>query len=292
MKKCLLFGLAVLLVCMSFAGALNSASYQIFEKRALVELNFEEANNLQLEIPYDALAVELNTDNYEINDFGNHKIISVGSARNLAVKYITESLVEKSKERYFLIIKNKFPDKMNIQVYLPEGAILSADEKKLIVPNPDELSTDGRRIILKWNNFDKEEVVVAYEFIKQPNFIYWIVVIVLIAGFAVLYFLRIKKIKKRLLIFQEKIKNKRKRKPSEKKEGLTRNLFGEEKQIVEYLLEKKKHECWTKEIVKDLNISKVRASRRLRDLEKKGLVERVSYGNENRIRLISKLKNN
>lgn len=78
----------------------------------------------------------------------------------------------------------------------------------------------------------------------------------------------------------------RKAKAARVKKEVTRNLLGEEKQIVEYLMDKKGKECWTKEMVHDLGISKVRLSRRLRNLVQKGLVEKIPYGNENRIKLI------
>ena len=67
---------------------------------------------------------------------------------------------------------------------------------------------------------------------------------------------------------------------------LTRNLFEDEKRIVKYLLEKKSHEAWTKEIIRNLNISKVKLSRKIRSLEEKKIIKRIPYGNENIIRLL------
>jgi uncharacterized membrane protein len=78
------------------------------------------------------------------------------------------------------------------------------------------------------------------------------------------------------------------RKAEIKKGELTRNLFEEEKKIVEYLVSRKNGESWTKEVARDLNIPKVRLSRKLRNLEQKGLIKRTPYGNENRIKLINK----
>ena len=91
-----------------------------------------------------------------------------------------------------------------------------------------------------------------------------------------------KKYKKRLKKVQ--IKNK----TEISKEGFTKNLFEDEKKIVEYLLNKKGNESWTKEILKDLEISKVKLSRKLRSLEQKEIIKRIPYGNENRIRLLKK----
>jgi len=76
---------------------------------------------------------------------------------------------------------------------------------------------------------------------------------------------------------------KKKQKKKAKKE-ISKNLYGDEKKIIDYLADKK--ECWTKEMVKDLEIPKVRLSRKLRSLQEKGLVEKEPHGNENRIKLV------
>ena len=44
-------------------------------------------------------------------------------------------------------------------------------------------------------------------------------------------------------------------------------------------------EAWTKEILKEIGISKVKLSRKIRSLEKKELIKKVPYGNENKIKL-------
>jgi len=69
------------------------------------------------------------------------------------------------------------------------------------------------------------------------------------------------------------------------KKELTRNLFEDEKLVVETLLAADKHELWQKQLELRTKIPKVRLSRKLRSLEAKGLIEKVPYGNTNHIRL-------
>ena len=62
-------------------------------------------------------------------------------------------------------------------------------------------------------------------------------------------------------------------------------MFKDEKKIIELLLKKKDHSSWTKNLVKESGLTKVKLSRTLRKLEEKNLIEKMPYGNENLIKL-------
>lgn len=277
MKKGLFFGIIMFILCMNFAVALNSASYQIFEGKVLVEINFDNADDVEIKIPAGSSALEVNTEDFETIDLESYKIIKIKSARNASIKYISSSYIDKSGSNYFFIAKD-LGDFSNVLLYLPEGALLSEFENYLIVPKPSDVDSDGRRVILSWNNFNSEEIVVSYEFAQKNNYALYFVLAILFAAFTKYLYNKIKnkKIKKKLI--RRKIFNK----------ILTTNLYGDEKKIVEYLAEKKGRESWTKEIVRDLQISKVKLSRKLRNLEQLELIKRIPYGNENRIKLLKK----
>jgi uncharacterized membrane protein len=286
-KYSLFFVLVSLIILISsfiIAESPIKANYQIIEDSVLVEINFESVKDLKLEIPYDAKAIELNTKNYVLKDLGNYKELKITSAQNLEIKYITKALIDKSENEYFFVLENPFNQPVDIMVYLPESAILS--EKEIIFPKTADIITDGRRIILNWKNLDGEEILVFYEFIERSNLIFYIVIGILITGLLTSYFIQARNKKQEI----KKIKRKTKEKKSQKKkeEKLTKNLFADEKRIVKYLLNKKRKECWTKEIVKDLNINKVKLSRKIRSLEQKEIIKKIPYGNENKIRLLNK----
>jgi len=274
----------ILAIIVPSVSAQNSADYQVIDNSVLVELNFEKARNLELKLPFDAKAFEINLgkENYEINEFDRYKLIKISSADNLKIKYITNILIDKSKRGYLFILKRPTDEKINITLYLPDGAVLIDAEQSLVLPAPTEISTDGRRIIIKWSEFDSEQIVAAYEFIEKQNFIYYTIIAILIVCFVALYYFNSSKLKQKL----EQIRRKGKiSKEAKKEKEVTKNLFEDEKIIVEYLLIKKDNECWTKELVHDLKISKVKLSRKLRSLEQKEIIKRIPYGNENRIRL-------
>ncbi len=254
---------------------------EVFEDKALIKIYFGDVNDLEFRLPRDIRVFELNIMNYELIDFEDYKILKVSKASNLEISYITNSMIDKTSKRNFFIFNNYFKEELeSISLSLPKGAILG----DLIVPNSDKVITDGRRIILQWENFSSEEIVVDYTFVKEQNHFWTYLLLVLIIAFIIFYFYKSKKFKKRAKILAQKnksIKDKRKK-------DITRNLFGEEKKIIEYLLSKKKNESWTKELIRELGISKVRLSRKLRNLEQKELIEKIPYGNENRIKLLKK----
>jgi uncharacterized membrane protein len=175
------------------------------------------------------------------------------------ISYITSTYIEKDGKKIFFISKDPKQIGADITLTLPEGTLIS--QKYFIYPKEYSLTTDGRNIILKWINSTDQDVFVPYEIPTKSSWAMYglILLIVLILGGS--------------FYFTKKMKKDRK----------TLNLYRDEKRIMDYLLNKK--ECWTKEIVKDLGISKVRLSRKLRSLEEKGLIEKEPHGNENRIKL-------
>ena len=173
------------------------------------------------------------------------------------IKYTTNSFVEKSGSDYFFITKNDFHLNSSVKVILPTGAIL--DSKYFVFPRGYETTTNGQNIIISWSNIQEKEILIPYIFPSKFNI--WPIILSLILGLLLLFII---------------MKNYNK-----KNDGYTKNLFGDEKKIIKYLVIKK--ECWTKEIVRDLGISKVKLSRRLRSLEQKGLITKAPHGNENRI---------
>ncbi len=62
-------------------------------------------------------------------------------------------------------------------------------------------------------------------------------------------------------------------------------MFEDEKLIVRILLIEKTRELWQKQLEQKTGLNKVKLSRKLRSLEAKGLIEKIPYGNTNKIRL-------
>ena len=287
MKKTIFFiiGLGLILISAIFLSMISAATYKagIFEDKALIEIDFGDVSNLEFRLPYDLRIFETNIKNYEIIDFEDYKILKVIRASDLEISYITNSVIDRTSKRSFFIFNNYFEEELeSLTLSLPEGAILG----DLVVPNPNNIITDGKRIILEWKDFSNEEIVVSYSFIKERNNFWIYLLVVLIILFLAFYLYRTRKFKKQVKTLKQKSKSVKKKSIEKRKKDITRNLFGEEKKIIEYLLRKKGYESWTKELARELEISKVRLSRRLRSLEQKQLIEKIPYGNENRIKLL------
>ena len=250
----------------------SSVEYQVIENKALVTINNYFSKNSSLLIPQDASAIE-STLNFIIEIEGRNKRITFSEQGSGTFQYITSSIIEKAGNKYLLVLENPINGIEQTIATFPEGAILKEDGA---VPKPQSITTDGRTITLKWLKTD--QAIAIYGFNENQNETI-IVAIIIIALVLIISFFLTKKRK-------EKPRKRKKQNNSEKQ--LTQNLLGEEKQIVLFLAKKRGRECWTKEIVKELNIPKVRLSRKLRSLEAKELIQRTPYGNENRIKLLKK----
>jgi uncharacterized membrane protein len=275
MKKSPLLILALILVIPSISAVIQ-ADYQIIGEKILTEINIDQAEKLELNLPYDASVLEINTD-YVLED----NILKIDFAQDLEISYITKTYIDKSKNKYYFVIKNQL-GKHDVSVYLDEGSVLV--EEGLLFPSNPEISTDGRRIILTWKNLDQEQIIIEYGIIEEDDWHYIVIIAILVLVIIIIRYFDKKKLEKEI---KKTKKEKKTKKTKEKKEGeLTKNLYEDEKKIVRYLLTKKNNEAWTKEIQKDLEISKVKLSRKLRSLEAKEVIKKIPYGNENRIRLL------
>jgi len=257
-------------------------NYQIEGKNVLVEHSFDSVSDLSYKVPIDVEVLEINVVDYKIEDFESYKLISIISADNPEIKYITGSLIDKSGGKYFFIVKNQFNEKSDVVLSLPEGAVLI--EGGVVFPKPDEISSDGRKLILKWSGYAEDQILVSYEFVEKGDFVFYAIIVGLVAFLFALYFVQKNKFKKEVKKFKAKVNEKKTK--NKKEEEITKNLFEDEKRIIKYLIGKNKKECWTKELVRDLGISKVKLSRKIRSLEQKGIIKKIPYGNENRIRLL------
>lgn len=211
--------------------------YDVGEKEVYTEIDYHSSEFPLIELPNDAIIIE--------------------NVKGEKITFFSKSLLEKSRKGNFFITKNKIHRGSNITVILPKGASISND--KFLFPSNYKLETNGKNIIITFQNSPADEILVAYQDEKNFNFLLFFIII----SSAI------------LLFFYEK--------HSKKNKKYTQNLYKDEKKIMDYLVKKK--DCWTKELIKDLKISKVRLSRKLRSLEQRGLIEKEPFGNENRIKL-------
>ncbi len=284
MKKLFIF-FALALLSIFLAGVISSAietDYYIHEKKTLVKHSFNQVSGLELRIPKDFDSLQINSE-YSLKEFSNYYLIKINSSTNLSIIYITQSMVDKSEDKNYFVSKNYLNNPQKIKIVLPEFAVLSEDG--LLFPEPDEISSDGRSIILKWENYNEKQIVVDYEFAEKNNFVFYIIILIIVLSFFS-YLIFQRKIFKKKIEKIRKISKKSKKINSEKKlEKIEEHLMESEKTIINELKKAEKNQMWQKQLQTGTGFSKAKLSRVIRNLESRNLIQKIPYGNTNKIKL-------
>jgi DNA-binding transcriptional ArsR family regulator len=167
-------------------------------------------------------------------------------------------------------------DEFEIEVRLPLGAVI-IDERKLasiglkpFMPEWGKVASDGRQIFVQWR-FDKPtlgstvEIDVIYEQILEASQVMTIVtsfLTILFLVFLAVSFRKKSRIKEILPVLNEN-----------------------ERKVMMLLLTQKKKEIDQRKIARELDFSKSKLSRIIKDLEERGLIEVIRKGRSNKIRL-------
>ena len=283
MKKILVFIVFMLffIFLVKTISATNAETdYYIYEKNILVRHYFDSASELELRLPKDFTVLEINSE-YKLEESSKYYLIKINSANNLSIKYITQSMVSKSKNRYSFVSRNYLNKMQNVRLVLPESAVILEDG--LVFPEPDLISSDGRSIILTWNDYNEKQIIVDYEFLKDKKFIQYSIILIIIIIFA-LYLILQRKIFKRKI---KKLKGKNK-KTNTKSEAIEEHLIESEKAIISELKKSEKNQLWQKHLQTKTGFSKAKLSRVVRNLESRNLIQKIPMGNTNKIKLKSK----
>ncbi len=173
---------------------------------------------------------------------------------------------------------------------LPLGYIIpeepGRDKSFFISPKADSLYSDGQRIILRWEEKPLDEKfdisVISEQLIEPLKVLEIILVLILIIIFLFLFFYFKKKIKYK----KEKItKRKSAAKKKSKTEVLEEHLMESEKKVIDELKNADKRELWQKQLQLKTEFSKAKLSRTIRNLESRNIIQKIPYGNTNKIRL-------
>ena len=265
--------------------------YTLVEDSAIVEHTFlfsELQREWQMKLPRDAEAIEMQDHTFEIVESEDSLLITATDVTSITLKYISDSFVEKTKDRYFTVNLAPFAGSKDIKVILPESATLkySMDSSaSAVVPSPSNLTTDGKRIQVHWDAYTlthANSILIIYE---MPGLNPWNWLLILsLCILAVAAGIGVYVLKKKRTVSPAPGKKVR-HASAEDPALLTRNLFGEEKAIIELLLKAKDNELWQKTLQFETGLAKVKLSRKLRALESKGLIEKIPFGNTNKIRM-------
>ena len=167
----------------------------------LVEIELDDKGVIVLPESYSALE---SSGQHELR--GNELITEGGY-----VKFITKDYVEKTRDEYFFILPRLIALNSSVQIYLPENHILSDN---LVFPKNYNIFTNGKNIILEWEDFNESEIIIFYKGVPSSNLLYYIMIGVVIVIAFILFYFQYKKfrgkmelVKKRQNSVKQKLRN-------------------------------------------------------------------------------------
>jgi len=257
-------------------SSVSASSYTIefnqIDSKLLVKhiISLDSEQEISINLPSDAYS--LSSDNsYTINE----NILTI-TGKNIKVSYLTLSALEKVSDGYYLIdtIKFNFPaDNVIIKLILLEGNFVDIEK---IFPEPFSITTDGKQISLIWNldNVKQGDDLPIVASIKAESsslsWLFWILVVLI--ALSALY-----------LIYDKLIKEKVAKK--EEKAPIESHLIESEKSVLSALKGADRGEMWQKQLQISTGFSKAKLSRVIRNLESRNLIDKMPFGNTNKVRL-------
>ena len=215
--------------------------------------------------------ISTNFYHLELNQVDN-KVVIKENVNGINSSYVSNEAIEKTSKGYVflesIILKEDF-DKIKIILNLDQGFIIKNSE---IYPKNYLLETDGNSIQIIWefDNLKKEEEIILFAVLENLNEkSIWTDLLVVFGILASIIYL--------LFYFSKK--------RASKENKTDKYLLDIEKQVLNELRKAENQELWQKNIQKNLNLSKAKTSRIIRNLEFRGLVKKIPFGNTNKITL-------
>lgn len=179
-----------------------------------------------------------------------------------------EEELEKTDVGYYFVKRIKAENNYSnfiVKLNLEEGVVANPEE---IFPVAFSSFSDGQTISIVWNfsNVAKGDVFAFFVSLEDkkntPNYV-WIYIIIAIALIICIFIAR--------YFFKRK--------------DIGKYLLDDEKKVIKLLKEADGKSLWQKNIQSTINFSKAKVSRMIRNLESRGLIEKIPIGNTNKIRL-------
>lgn len=200
--------------------------------------------------------------------------------------YVSADKLDKSSGGYYFVRKMIFNESYKtaiVKLNLDIGFILEEDG---IFPEGYKTESDGQIISVVWNleNINKDDNFAVFVKIKDTRIDYtyvWVgFILILIAA----YIAYRKFGKKRRVITRKIVGRAGKEKPA-REEARYEHLLDTEKKVIDLLKNADRNELWQRQIQNATGFSKAKVSRLVRNLEARGLIVKIPFGNTNKVRL-------
>jgi uncharacterized membrane protein len=287
MHRNLLFLLGLIFLACSVSASSYNLEFNQVDNTLLVNYHIalDSEEEISLNLPADAYSLSSNVPYILDNDLFRAK------AKELNLSYITSEPLESSKGDYYFVDTVAFPvafESASIKLTLQEGYFADADK---IFPNPSQIATDGEQITITWDSENTKAgddmplfVIIKSKAQGMTTWLTWVLSILILL--LILYFIYDKMMSRQVKKPAKKAKKKNKPKKEEKEESpMESHLMESEKAIINALKQADRGELWQKELQIKTGFSKAKLSRVIRNLESRKLLDKVSFGNTNKIRL-------
>ena len=198
---------------------------------------------------------------YKLNN-SKLEIYLVKPTNKLSISFKTDKTIFRNSDVYHFFTELNF-EKQDIRNF----------ETKLILPlnyglynhiyKPENgvISSDGKRVILTWNNLDtKQPIFFSVKFTKlNSNTIFFFIIFGLIGGIGLIYVLYKRKLGK----------------------AISYGFSEDEQKAIDYI--KNKGTIWQKELQKEFKFSRAKSTRIIKKLESKNLIKKEDFGRTNKI---------
>ncbi len=192
--------------------------------------------------------------------------ITPGESATMSIEFEANNLITKGGDseifKLNFVASSDIAD-FSVSVTLPKGGSLVLDNEKPIASPPPQISTNGERIMLKWNQqLKKGDAFSSIALFKRPeksSYGFLIVLMPFAAIGLVLYYR-----KKTVKIVET-------------------SLEEDEKKIFDYI--KERGEITQEEVIKITGFSKSKVSKLVRRLEERKFIEKEPYKKTNKLRL-------
>jgi len=287
MKRLILLGLVCTLFCINAALAQTletyGTSYTIAFNKAVVETNMEFKGEFTGKIVLTAPVDSAGSSVY-INEFLTDNTIKDGklsldleSAESLKFNYVTKEPIDGSSFIFDIVVPYD-SDNVQIRLTLPEGAVLAKPISKTagsgsVFPKPDEMTTDGRSIILVWERQDLKKgaefpIYVKYE--NKSSLLPITLFFIALVAFAVAFIFFIKRKSKTVVKTRVVVQ----------KEGVEEHLKEDEEQVVN-ILKQRENQCEQGTLRVITGFSKAKVSALLKELEERKVIYKEKRGKKN-----------
>lgn len=287
---CRIFIIPVVLLLIFACSIVSASTYELELSQVgnkVVErhtINFDSERTLSLDLNSDASSIS-SKNSYSLED-GTITLIG----KDLEFSYVTEANIEDADDGYLFVKTVRFYsdfDSSTIKLILDEGYFT---DKEHLFPKPSSITTDGRQITLTWkieNAKSGDDIPIFARVMSPPpsKFIiysFWISVFVL--AVLIIYWGGFRS-KKGFVKSVHKKQKKTNKERAEKFANIDKYLIESEKAVLNQLREADRGELWQKQLQLATGFSKAKLSRVIRNLESRNLIEKIAFGNTNKVRL-------